>query len=433
MKARKQAMGLLAAGLLSAVALAGCGSGSTPTASKQSTTITMLALNASNFTAAHRKIIAAFEKLHPNIHVSLETVPYPSMEPKLLADASAGTLPDIIEGNSPMITTLMAGHYLLPLTPTLGALNTIEPKYWPQSIESFVEQGALYAIPGNYNLTVTPVLMYNKKLFQKKHLSASWNTWSQFVATLKQATKYGAGGKVIRAGYEIYPSYAPWAEFLMYYVQYGGKLPTKRGENFDFNVSAGVKALQLLYQLEDVAHVAGPNTGTVGVTTDMIKGISATEYGGVWMIKGQHVSYPTYPISNDGLAIQPVPPGGQERFVTFDKWAWAVSKDTHNKAAAYTFLKFLAQKQSELTWALAAGEIPGRKSLQTAAVQAQPLYKPFYPLLNKGINLALVGSETTFQNTLDDMIGKVVTKGESPTAALAKADSQLQADSITAW
>lgn len=402
-------------------------------ATSRVTTVTMAVISSSNFDAAHAAILTAFHKLHPNINVDIEVTSYGDMQAKLTAEASAGDLPDLVEGVTPWLTPLIKGGYIVPLSPGLGSSKELQSEYFSQTISYFVYRGQVYGIPANYDLGATPEMMYNKEDFAEAGVNPSQNTWAGFVDALKKVTAYNKSHQMTRAGLEIYPSEWPYWEFYLYLEEYGGSLMNGDRTAFTIDTPAGQRALAVLKQLEDTDHVDSPSVGSPIASNggqDLLDNVEATQYGAIWLWEGLHLSYPKYNMSNVGFLLQPLPPGAVRRsFLVTDTWGWVVTKDAKNLNAAMTVMKFFSNPQSELTWSLHAGEVPARKSLEPAAVKAQPLWAHYYPILKYGVSQGFIGNEPDVINILNNMVGTVIEGRGTIASALKSAqqalDSQL--------
>ncbi|MGP3983102.1 ABC transporter substrate-binding protein [Streptomyces sp. KR80] len=118
------------------------------------------------FTDYIEGVVAAFEKKHPDVKVKWEDVPGEGYNEKLVADAQAGALPDVINLNTD-------SFQLLADRGMLADIGTLDPKARADFVPGAWDQ---YQLPGRkgvfaYPWYVTPeILTFNKKLYAQAGL-----------------------------------------------------------------------------------------------------------------------------------------------------------------------------------------------------------------------------------------------------------------------
>ena len=175
--------GAIAIGVVvAALAAAGCSSGSSSGSSSGKITITELDYFTSNGgNAAVNWYNKKFEAAHPNITVKREVVPYANLITKVLQEASAGDLPNIVMLDNPNVPEVAATGQLKPLNGLPGFTTS---GYIPGAISECTYQGKHYCYPIGTN---TIGLFYNKAMFAAKHLSPP-TTWAQLQSDAKALT-----------------------------------------------------------------------------------------------------------------------------------------------------------------------------------------------------------------------------------------------------
>ncbi|MEU7224472.1 ABC transporter substrate-binding protein [Streptomyces chrestomyceticus] len=169
----------LAAALMSATAACGVGGAEGTSAAegqpkrtgKVSGEITFRTLQLKpTFTAYVQGVIDAFEKKYPDVKVTWEDVPGDGYNEKLVADAQAGGLPDVVNLNTD-------SFQLLGDRGMLADVARLDPKIAQEYVPGAWDQ---YKLPGKgdgvyaYPWYVTPeILTYNKELFAKAGLDVN--------------------------------------------------------------------------------------------------------------------------------------------------------------------------------------------------------------------------------------------------------------------
>ncbi|PZS40402.1 MAG: ABC transporter substrate-binding protein, partial [Pseudonocardiales bacterium] len=142
----RRGWGAIAIGVVvAALAAAGCSSGSSSGSSGGKTTITELDyFTSSGGNAALNWYNKKFEAAHPNITVKREVVPYANLITKVLQEASAGDLPNIVMLDNPNVPEVAATGQLKPLDGLPGFTTS---GYIPGAISECTYQGKHYCYP----------------------------------------------------------------------------------------------------------------------------------------------------------------------------------------------------------------------------------------------------------------------------------------------
>src|ERR1700744_303264 len=172
-----------------------------------------------------------FEKAHPNVTIKREVVPFANLITKVLQEASAGDLPNIVMLDDPNVPQVAATGQLLPLK---GRPGFTTAGYVPGAISECSYQGVQYCFPIGTN---TVGLFYNKKMFAAKHLSPP-TTWAQLESDAKALTSGKVYGMAFDATADEQSTFQlePWAWGA------GGQLS-------NVNTAAGKNSLQVWVNL----------------------------------------------------------------------------------------------------------------------------------------------------------------------------------------
>jgi multiple sugar transport system substrate-binding protein len=173
----------LGAALVALAAGAGCSSSGGGGSSGGKTTITEL----DYFTASGGNIAVnwynkQFEASHPGVTVKRQVVPYANLITKVLQEASAGDLPNIVMLDNPNVPQVAATGQLIPLN---GLPGFTTKGYVPGAISECTYHGTQYCYPIGTN---TVGIFYNKAMFAAAHLSPP-RTWAELQTDAKALTK----------------------------------------------------------------------------------------------------------------------------------------------------------------------------------------------------------------------------------------------------
>jgi len=186
---RRRALALAGAALLAGTAAA-CSS--TPAASSSggsggAVTITEFDYFTGGANTAITAYNTQFMKTHPDITVKRTSVPYANLITKILQDASAGDMPNLMLIDNPNVPEVAATGQLVPLD-TMPGFTTAG--YTPGAISECTYQGKHYCYPIGTNAVG---LFYSKTMLAAAHLTPP-ATWAQLQAdakTLTTPSRYG--------------------------------------------------------------------------------------------------------------------------------------------------------------------------------------------------------------------------------------------------
>lgn len=171
------------AAVLIVLAGVGCSSSSGGGSSSGKITITELDyFTSSGANTAVNWYNQQFEKSHPNITVNREVVPFADLITKVLQEASAGDLPNVVMLDNPNVPEVAATGQLKPLNGLPGFTTS---GYDPGAISECTYQGKQYCYPIGTN---TIGIFYNKAMLAAAHLSPP-TTWAQLQSDAKALTK----------------------------------------------------------------------------------------------------------------------------------------------------------------------------------------------------------------------------------------------------
>jgi multiple sugar transport system substrate-binding protein len=191
---RRRVIAIVGLSLLAATAACSSSpssSNSSPSSSSNSSsskvTITEWDYYSGGANAAINAYNTQFMAAHPNITVKRTTVPYANLITKILQDASAGDMPNLMLIDNPDVPEVAATGQLVPLNNMPGFTDS---GYASGATAECTYQGKQYCYPIGAN---TVGLFYNKAMFAAAHLTPP-ATWAQLQAdaqALTTASHYG--------------------------------------------------------------------------------------------------------------------------------------------------------------------------------------------------------------------------------------------------
>jgi multiple sugar transport system substrate-binding protein len=329
----------------------------------------------------YQKSINEFEKLHPDIHVTIENIPYLSYAQKITAEFITGGAPDLFWVNTPFLGTFIKDGIMMNLAPLIKANHINMAQYYPQLVALHSRGSAIYGLPKDWD---TIALYYNKAYFAKLHLTVPDNlTWNpdgtgSFVTFLKEATTDTSGhnalspqfnpGKVKTYGLGLYDD--PQSGWGNYVAEVGGSIiPHPYATKASLTTSEFNEGMTFL--TKDLAddHViapgslTGPNDNGNSMPQVFAQGQVATYETGDWntLAIKQTVNFPV------GVAMLPIGPEG--RISVFNGLIDGLNSHTPYPKQAWELEEWLGSRQSEAILGSGGYVWPAIESLDPLFVQ----------------------------------------------------------------
>jgi len=304
-------------------------------------------------TPVELELIDEFNSAHPNIHVTVDSVPAQDNYSKLAVTTEGGTPPDVF---MTYFTIGAATNGLaMDLTPFIEREGEAFYNMYVKGAWEFNQFGdKIYGIP--YRVAPNVVIL-NVKMVRDAGLEIPSNrgwTWDEFVAFAQELTDpaketygYCLTGSAEALGTD--------AQFQAFLFSNGGKMITEEGLA-GFNSPAGVETLQFLTDVVNVHGMVPP--GTTSATENICPDLVASNKAAMWMdgsiwegiIKIMHPDVE--------LTLLPIPTNRAQATMNGGT-GFGMSSKTEHPEEAWEFMKYLASDAVQLEWSLAAGWQPG--------------------------------------------------------------------------
>jgi multiple sugar transport system substrate-binding protein len=219
----------------------------------------------------YEKVAAAFERLHPNIHINIQLYPFDAYWTKLFTGFSSHTGPDVFWGNNLNLLQLIKQHDIMPQTKLIKRSHINLKAYVNPNF--FRVGGQIWALPKDWD---TIALVYNKDLFAQNHVTMpaklKWNpsNGGSLVQLAQRLTVDKNGHHPGDPGFDpnnvaswgFLADNDPQQELYAFIAQNGGAFIKPYGSIFTFNQAAATSALQFVADLILKYNVSPPATMT---------------------------------------------------------------------------------------------------------------------------------------------------------------------------
>jgi len=393
--------------------------------------------NSANLTTLEG-LTSAFNSSQSKVHVTLVTQNgYDDTWQKYTAGLTNGQLPAAVQLEDQRTQAAIDTGSFLPVQSCMNAAKYSTSDYLPRPLAYWKVNGVQWALPFAVS---APILYYNQNSFTKAGLNPADppTTLSQMVADAKALKASGTGMGLVLDPWHL-ETWLSTANQLFVNNKNGRSARATKGV---FDTPTAVNIFSQLSTLvrsgyattnpstgpDEYDNLLGIGSGKYGMTIDtsaalgtVTKLLAGGQYANVKLGLG---AFPVYSSSVQGG----VEPGGSGVYISNKVPAL-------EQAAAWQYLSYLCNTQSQATWAAGTGYIPVRKSsAQTATVQhlwaTQPGYKIAYNEINNGANTPATSGSVIgpYEDVRTDVLNAEIsmfTAGVSPTSAVKTAEQNV--------
>lgn len=377
MKKATRFMALVCAGMMSCMAIAGCGAAKDTEGTDSGTDTqqenqdsaeredegTSTDSNESNkdisgsiryFTWTEEQVdginksIEAFNKEYPNIKVDLQTAPWDQYWSKIQTEIAGGTCADVFMNQTWWFKVLQESGAAEPLTPLIERDNYSMNGHNQRVIDIYTEDDILYAMPQDWDCEC---IVYNKDLFDKYGVeypdeSLNWNPTDggSFLELAQKMTIDKNGKNITEEGFD--PDNIVSYGFLVQNSNnacYWNFIAMNGGDIDKYDDPKTEEAMQFLQDLMFKYKVA-PQLASVqsmGADTMFASGNVAMYTTGNWVLSTLGKT------CNFDWQTTLLPEGPQGRHTLVNGIGQSVYSGSENKEAAWTFVKWLGSDKHE--------------------------------------------------------------------------------------
>ena len=383
-------------------------------------------------------ITNAFNSSQNKVHVTLvNQSSYDDTWQKYEAGLTNGQLPDAVQLEDQRTQEAIDTQSFLPVQSCMNAAHYSTSDYLTRPLNYWKVNGVQWALPFAVS---APIVYYNQNAFTKAGLNPANppTTLSQMVADAKALKASGSGMGLVLDPWHL-ETWLATANSLFVNNKNGRSSRATKGV---FNDQTAVSIFSQLKQLvtsgdattnpssgpDEYDNLLGIGSGKYGMTIEtsaalgtVTQLLSGGQYANVKLGIGP---FPVYSSSVHGG----IEPGGSGVYISNKVPAI-------DQAAAWMYLSYICNTQSQATWAAGTGYIPVRKSsAQTATVQhlwaTNPGYKVALNQINNGVNSpatqgSVIGPYADVRTDVVNAEISMYTQGVAPAKAVSTAESNV--------
>jgi multiple sugar transport system substrate-binding protein len=374
-------MGLLAtAAILCTPALAAC-SGSSSSSSGP-TTLTYWASNQGTSLDNDKQVLQPELdkfKQQSGITVNLEVIGWPDLLNRILAAATSGQGPDVLNIGNTWSASLQATGALLPFDD--ATMTTIDGKnrFLAGSLSATGASGKAPTAVPIYSLCYA--LYYNKKQFAAAGIASPPTTWDELVADGKKLTHGNQWGLALEAANPSENSHHAFT----FGQQYGADLFDSSGKP-QFNSPGEVAAIKRYVDFMAVDKIVNPSDAEYNANQSVTDFATGKASMLLWQaadssLKSHGMSPSDYGVAPIPFQV-PVPSGGKHVNSMVAGINLAVFANTKHKDAALKFAKFMTSDAEQIALNKTYGSMPTVQGAYSDAAFQTDQVKVFQQILS---------------------------------------------------
>ncbi|MFI6322870.1 sugar ABC transporter substrate-binding protein [Nonomuraea sp. NPDC050556] len=339
-----------------------------------------------------------YEAANPGVKLEITAIPWGQAHDKLAGAIAAKTTPDL---------TMMGTTWMSEFGKT-GALDPVpslidRSAFFPSSLQPPTVNNTLYGVPWYVD---TRVLFYRKDILDKAGIKEAPKTWDELKAAAKAAQSKGGA----KYGMYLPPGKAGAADVFMPWIWQQGSDILGADGKFTFDSPETVKALTY-YQSFFTGKLAPTATQPGDAERWFVDGSLAMQITGPWMVsKFTELGGAGFA---DKFAVAPVP-GDRTRTSFVGGADLAVFKDSRNRDAAWTFVKWLTDPAVQVKWYGLQKDLPSVQSAWTDPALQNDKVAPFGEQLKDTRATPAISTYAQIQKLVEDQTEKMIVGGVSP-------------------
>lgn len=296
------------------------------------------------------KLLPAFERSNPGVHVKVQPLPWTAAHEKLLTAYAGGSLPDVSQIGNTWLAELVAIGALAPLPPSRRGLLQDQ---FEAVLDTNRIGDTVYGIPWYVD---TRLQFYRRDLFRRAGHDAPPETWADWKDALHQVKRVAGAGN-----YAILLPLNEFEQLLTFGLQQDEPLLRDQGSRGNFSSPGFQSALAFYKSLfdEGLAPVASASQIS-NVWNEFARGFFSVFISGPWTIGDMKSRLPAAFQANWMTAGMPGPKGpgasapGGSSLVVF--------KSARDPEAAWRLVQYLSQAPVQAAFQTLTGDLPARRS-----------------------------------------------------------------------
>lgn len=315
-----------------------------------------------------RDLIADFERLHPDIHVRVQAVPWTAAHEKLLTAFAGGSMPDLFQLGNTWIPEMTVLDAVEPLDQWIAhSQNIRDTSYFPGIWATNRIDSVTYGVPWYVD---TRVIFYRKDIFARAGFSRPPTTWGEWQTLSQRIIEQGGKGQK----YSILLPTTEWAPPVILGIQAGSSLLKSDNTRGNFSGPEFTKAFTFYVNFFKAKFAPIGNTQVVNLYQAFAEGYFAMYISGPWNV-GEFKKRIPAELQDDWMTA-PLP--GPDSLAPGASLAggssFAISRSSSHKEAAWKLVEFLSDPVQQIRFYKITGDLPARRESWADSALAGNVY-----------------------------------------------------------
>ncbi|GAA3389593.1 ABC transporter substrate-binding protein [Cryptosporangium minutisporangium] len=412
----KRRLAAIAVGALLASTLAACGGDDSGDDAK---TLTYWATNQSTSLEKDAEILRPelekFEK-QTGIKVKLEVVPWSDLLNRLLAAATSGQGPDVVNIGNTWSASLQATNAFVQFDDATLEKVGGKDRFVPAALAASGAEGKPPTAVPLYSLAYS--LYYNKKMFAEAGIANPPTTWEQLVADGKKLTKDGKWGLAIEGAHVSENAHHAFT----FSQQYGGEWFDASGKP-TFDTQQNAQAIKRYIDFIAVDKITNPGNAEYSQNQSVADFATGKAAMLLWQTVGSQLTLRNMKPEDWGVAPVPFlaspPAGGKKVNSMVAGINIAIFKHSKNQEGALDFVKFMTSDEEQIQLNKTYGSLPSVTTVGDDPAFAKPEQKNTQQtLVTTAAPLPQVPEESQFETLVGTLMKDLfadAARGKAPT------------------
>ncbi len=321
-----------------------------------------------------RTLLEQFHKLHPEIRIDLQTIPWSAAHEKLLTAFAGNALPDIFQLGNTWIPEFQAIGAIECLDSFIARSSIVKPdRYFSGIWETNLVEEKTYGIPWYVD---TRVLFYRSDILRQAGFPLPPETWEEWLIASRQIKQLHPDAYAV-----FFPLvHADWQVPVILIMQNEGKILRNNRCYGAFDDPKTVEALQFYVRFFEEGLAPRNMSEVANIYQGFGSGFFTMFVSGPWNVnelqrrlRGQSVEWHTAPL-----------PGKKNRFSVAGGSSLVIARESTQKGMAWKFIEFLSRPEIQLLFYRQSKDLPAVKAAwELGKLPADPDIAAFYQQLHQ--------------------------------------------------
>lgn len=300
-----------------------------------------------------QSLMPEFERLHPELQVKVQQIPWSAAHEKLLTAYAGDAMPDVFQ----------LGNTWIPEFVVLKAVDSLDNRLTAQQREDYFEgiietneiDGRLHGLPWYVD---TRLLFYRTDILVKAGFSAPPKTWNEWLAAMAAIAALPGGDR-----YGLLLPMNEWQVPVILALQMGSELLRDEARFGNFRSDAFRQAFRFYLDIFRRGYAPAVSEAQIAnLYQEFASGYFAMYVTGPWNIVEFEHRLPKSMQGRWATAPMPAPDESYPGVSLAGGASLAIARSSSRKDQAWKLIEFLSEPEQQLAFYRLTGDLPARRS-----------------------------------------------------------------------